>query len=680
MKLKIRRFVFLFFILPFFVAQGQIEHCIKITSRRAHRYYEKALVKLEENNIKSGYALLKEAVKTEPKYAKAYYELGYINYQKAYDAQFSIREARNIERYRNNAIKYFKKVVTYCPKVETYKGYYYLGMLYYQQKKYKQTIENLNIFIVHYKHDDRLLKKARQILREIKSAAELIQNPVPFSPEKVVQISTKDDEFLPLISSDGELAFFTRQYFKYIKSENLQRQVNEFMVAHRDTSSLAAHEVFSKGITMPKPFNQKNLDQGAIALTIDNKQMFITICKFITYKGHRYKNCDIYVAHYVDGHWGELTNLGPAINNPNTWESQPSVSADGKTLYFASVRPQNIGFSRDNQTSDIYYSTFKNGHWTKAKNLGKPINTKGDEKSPFIHTDSKTLYFSSNGHDGVGGMDIFYSQQQRNGQWNQPKNIGYPINSERDDLGFIVSTNGEKAYFSSDRFDDSGGWDIYSFDLYEEARPHQVVFVKGKLVDESGFPLADAKVELKTTAGNTATGLVDKKTGSYAVAISVDEPKEKVVLVVKKKNSVFTAKLINSEIATQQPINLKMQVQSLKTEKPFKIPDIHFATNSAVFDQESMFMLDNFVDYLKDNPKLKIGIYGHTDNIGDPKKNLRLSQERAQSVRDYLVLMGIKSKRIVEVKGFGDTKPIASNATSLGRSKNRRTEFVVILD
>jgi outer membrane protein OmpA-like peptidoglycan-associated protein len=310
--------------------------------------------------------------------------------------------------------------------------------------------------------------------------------------------------------------------------------------------------------------------------------------------------------------------------------------------------------------------------------MGSVINTKGDEKSPFIHTDSKTLYFSSNGHNGVGGMDIFYSQQQKNGRWNKPKNIGYPINSEGDDLGFIVSTNGEKAYFSSSRFDNSGGWDIYSFNLYKEARPHKVVFIKGKLVDESGQAITDAKVELKTSNGTTSSGMVDKKTGSYAVAVAVDDTKEKVVMVVKKKNGTFSAKAINTEEATKTPVKVKMQVHTLKTGTPFEIPDIQFATNSAVFDQESMFVLDNFVDYLKENSKLKIGIYGHTDNVGDPQKNLKLSQERAQSVRDYLVLMGVKSKRIVAVKGFGDTKPIASNNTAQGRAKNRRTEFIIM--
>jgi len=670
-------FIFFFLILSSFV-WGQTNPCVKVTSRRAHKLYEKALTKLENDDIKAGYSLLKEAVKTEPKYAKAYYELGYINYQKAYNALFDAKEARNVDRYRNKAVKYFTKAIKYCPRAGSYKSYYYLGLIFQQQKKYKQTIENLNAFVTHYKHDDKPMQEAQKILKKINKAAKLILNPVPFSPEKVMKISTPDDEFLPLISSDGELAFFTRQYFKHIKAENTQRQVNEFMVAQRETPLSDTREVFSSGTTMAKPFNQKNLDQGAVALTIDNKQMFITICKFLTYKGRRYKNCDIYVTHYTDGHWGELVNLGPAINNPNTWESQPSVSADGKTLYFASVRPQNIGFSRNNQTSDIYYSTFKNGHWTKAKNMGSVINTKGDEKSPFIHTDSKTLYFSSNGHNGVGGMDIFYSQQQKNGRWNKPKNIGYPINSEGDDLGFIVSTNGEKAYFSSSRFDNSGGWDIYSFNLYKEARPHKVVFIKGKLINESGQAITDAKVELKTSNGTTSSGMVDKKTGSYAVAVAVDDTKEKVVMVVKKKNGTFSAKAINTKKATKTPVKVEMQVHTLKTGTPFEIPDIQFATNSAVFDQESMFVLDNFVDYLKENSKLKIGIYGHTDNVGDPQKNMKLSQERAQSVRDYLVLMGIKSKRIVTVKGFGDTKPIASNNTAQGRAKNRRTEFIIM--
>jgi len=602
--------------------------------------------------------------------------------KKAQDALYDINEVRNVDRYNHKAERFFLKTIKYCSSLDDYRSYYYLGIYYYQIKNLKKTLDYLRFYLAHQSSDEKFKKNAQSIIDKIGEAAKLIENPVPFNPQKLAGVNTAADEFLPLISPDGELALFTRRYPKYIKETQTKRFVDEFTFSKRQNPLTESYELFDKGVAMPQPFNVQGMNQGAASITIDNKHLYMTICQFTKGRnGKPYNNCDIYTSTFEDGKWTPLKNLGPNINGQNTWESQPSISADGKTLYFASARPGNIGFSANNPTIDIYCSTLKEDNtWTKAKNLGKEINTEGNEKSPFIHTDSQTLYFSSDGRNGLGGYDIYFSQLQPNGHWSKPKNIGYPINTEGDDLGFIVSTNGEKANFSSNRIDQSTGWDIYSFELYKDARPHKVLFAKGKLVDEKGNVLTNAKVEIKSVNTNkTVSGMVDEKTGDYAIAIAA-EKNDEYLLTVKKKDYAFTSTFIDPKKITHidVPIKVNMQMKPIKVGETVEINDIHFATNSANFDKASLFILDNFVDFLKENPKIKIGIQGHTDNVGDPKFNMELSQKRAQAVRDYLILMGIKQSRIVFTKGFGETKPIATNYTSEGRAKNRRTEFVIV--
>jgi len=677
-------FIILLIFIPLVITGQELSDnpCIAVNNKRALKYFRQALDYLKTGQNKEGYRLLMEAIKTEPEFPDAYYQLAQINLKKAQAAMYDINEVRNSDRYYHKAERFFLKTIKYCSKLDDYRSYYYLGIYYYQIKNLRKTLDFLRFYLAHQTSAKDLKQNAQAIINKIGNAARLIENPVPFNPEKLAGICTSADEFLPLISPDGEFAFFTRRYPKFIKETQTKRFVDEFTFSKRQNPLTQSYELFDKGTPMPSPFNKTGIDQGAASITIDNKHLYITICQFVKGKnGKPYKNCDIYVSDFENGQWSPLKNLGPNINGQYTWESQPSISADGKTLYFASARPGNIGFSEKNPNIDIYVSTLNQDNtWTKAKNLGNEINTRYNEKSPFIHTDSQTLYFSSDNKNGMGGYDIYFSQLQPNGHWSKPKNIGYPINTEGDDLGFIVSTNGEKAYFSSNRINDSNGWDIYSFELYQDARPHKVLFAKGKLVDDSGQVLTDAAIEIKSVNTNrTITGMVDKETGNYAIAVATEKD-DKYLLTIKKKNYAFTSTFIDPKKITNIniPIKIDMTMKPIRIGETVEIKDIHFATNSANFDKSSLFILDNFIDFLQENKNITIGIQGHTDNIGDPKSNLILSQKRADAVKDYLILMGIKPSRIVFSKGYGSTKPIAPNTTSTGRAKNRRTEFVIV--
>ena len=561
-----------------------------------------------------------------------------------------------------------------CPHYNNWTVNYTLGKIFYEKEDYKNAKKYLDAYIKNTSIENKNIKDAELIIEYIDSYLDLISNPVPFKPTIVEGISTVNDDFLPLISPDGSLAFFTHAFMKKdISSITSEKYTEEFSVARAlDESGLR----FSKGQPLPYPFNTGK-NQGASTLTIDNSTLYITICEFVS---RTYDNCDIYYSVRKANGWSELINLGPNINGLNTWESQPSISADGKTLYFASIREDNIGFDPNNPTSDIWYSTKnENGTWSKAKNLGPNINTPGNEKSPFIHSDSQTLYFSSDGHKGLGGYDIFFSKY-RNQEWGIPVNLGYPINTKANDLGFVVNTQGTKAYFASNKFEGKGGWDIYSFDLYPEARPEKVFLVKGKLIDDIGEIITEAKLEVRNTrTKETSEGLVDSETGNYAVAVNSDKEKhDDFVMLVKKEDYSFTSALIEVDEETFiTPINIDFEMKPIEKGKSVEIRDINYASASYQIDKKSLLVLDEFIIFLKDNPKLKIEIRGHTDSIGSLQTNLTLSNNRAKEVYNYLLANEIEANRL-QYKGYGPNLPIATNETETGRAKNRRTEFYII--
>ncbi len=495
--------------------------------------------------------------------------------------------------------------------------------------------------------------------------ADMLGNPVPFDPKPVPGISTEYDEYLPIISPDNEMALFTRKIKSAPRKEDITPQASykeKFMF------SLRRDGEFDRGSLMPPPFNQHD-NEGGATITINNKMLYYTLCMYTQDK--RYYNCDICSSEKINGVWSDIKSIGANVNMENTWESQPSVTSDGKTLYFVSDRGGGFG------GYDIY-KTQKNdaGEWSSPENLGATINTAGNEKSPFIHTDSQTLYFSSDGLMGLGGYDIFYSRLDSNNVWSKPKNIGYPINSYNDDLGFFVSTDGQYGYFASNKFDGFGGWDLYSFNLYEEARPEKVLLVKGKITDEDNEGFKNARVELKNVKSKKVVQIdVDSITGEYYAAVIF---RNDYIMTVKKKGYVQETNYIskiNPRFA--KPLNMFVALEPIEVGKSYRLNDIYFDFNSTELKPESKEVISEFHDFLTDNPTLKVSIEGHTDNIGNINDNQLLSENRAKAVYEYLIQIGIEKSR-VKYKGFGESKPVDTNSTEEGRARNRRTEFVII--
>lgn len=653
--MKKNLYLFLILLTKFSFAQDEKAGCKAIENDKAKKLYEKGIDK-KKYEFKERKDFLLKAVEEEPEYAEAYNALG----------NCAITIAKGDGTSFAPAKKYFEKAIELCPDVNAY-AYFYLGLIAYGGDKFEEAGKYMEKFLTYDESTkkDEDYNKATKILKEAKFFAEVYKNPVPFDPKPVNGICTYEDEFLAMMSPDNEQIYFTKRYMKKGKNELTPHQVEEFEYAEKNAGA------FNEVKALPPPFNIGD-NYGGTSFSLDNKHMYITVCKP---DKRGVMNCDIFSSDLIDGVWGELKNLGPNVNTADGWESQPTLSSDGKVLYFASARADSKGM-------DIYKSEKdEHGEWKAAENLGAPINTDGNEKSPFIHSDSQTLYFSSDGQAGLGGFDIFFTKlDEATLKWKTPKNLGYPINTDKDELGFFVSTDGHIGYFSSNQLKGkgAGGYDVFYFDLYKEARPEKILFLKGDIKNESNGSLANARIELKNLDTKKITTIpVDSLSGTYAAVITIKN-NEDVLLTIKNPGSSFTSQVIHSsDSIIGKPQKLDVAIDSIKVGNTYKINNINYKINSADLTPESKIIVESFASYLKDNPSIKIEIHGHTDNAGVASNNLALSTDRAFTVYDVLQQNGISKERM-SYKGFGGAKPIANNSTESGRAQNRRTEFVVL--
>lgn len=567
-----------------------------------------------------------------------------------------------------------EKVAELCPEYHPY-TFFYLAKLSMGEKKMTKALGYFKQFMELEYADDRMYPKdytekydeAEELMKNAEYYKEIYEKPVPFDPKVVEGVSSKKNEYLAIISPDDVYCLYIRSLERKAKNDLTPRQVEEFTRSKRMPDGK-----FHGGKPMMKPFNLSE-NVGSATLTVDNRRMYLTICEV---DAQGYKNCDIFTSYKDQFHmWSEPVSVGDGVNQKNSFEGQPTITPDGKTLYFVSIREDSIGSIND---MDLYVShKGEDGKWGKAENVGRKINTKGNEKSPFIHEDSHTLYFSSDGHLGVGEFDIYYVRQDSAGNWTTPKNIGYPINTEHDDVGFFVSTDGKTGYFNSnERRDGIGGWDLFSFPLYEEARPEKVLFMKGQLLDEKNKPVTDAKIEFRNIETKELTQIdVDSITGKYVAVVNFTDD---MIMSVDKKGTGFNSRYLSVEDTTLEKIVTEdVEVKKMEVGSTHRLHNINFASDSYDLNPKAKALLVEFVRFLKANRTLKVGIHGHTDSTGDDNKNLTLSKNRARSVYRFLMDSGIPGSRLSH-NGFGENKPLGDNSTKTGRAKNRRTEFVIL--
>ena len=498
--------------------------------------------------------------------------------------------------------------------------------------------------------------KTIKYIEDCNFSLEAIKNPINFKPINLGPgINTSQEEYLPVITADERTIIFTRQtnrnedFFKSVKIDS----------------------IWSPAEYLSKEINTPNYNEGAQCISPDGNYLFFTGCNRPDGLGR----CDIYISKWEGNAWSKPFNIGGPINTPG-WESQPSISADGRTLYFVSTRKGGFG------GYDIWKSDLNgDGTWTVPLNLGPEINTPYDEQSPFIHPDDESLYFSSNGWPGLGNKDLFISRKvfesDKHIGWQRPKNLGYPINTFGEESGLSISSNGKLAFFSSSQKGGFGGLDIYSFELPELLRPKKVSYIKGIVFDKNTKELLNAKVEIiNLKDGKTVFDeITDFETGEFLATITSGKS---FGLNVSKDGYLFYSQNFSpDESKIHQPFVIEIPMQKIEIGALVVLNNIFFESNKFELLPESKAELQQLIRFLNDNPDLSIEIGGHTDDIGDEQSNQELSENRARIVYDYMVKHQIKTSKI-SFKGYGESKPLNDNLTEENRKNNRRTEFKII--
>ena len=533
--------------------------------------------------------------------------------------------------------------------------FYILASLEKDFEMYDSAVAHFEKFLTFEKVDKRSLAKARIELASCKFAANAILNPVDFNPVNMGPgVNTELDEYHPGITLDGEQFIFTR----LIKSELFGMQEDFYQ------SSLIGGK-WSKAKNLGEPVNTES-NEGTITLTANGKYIFFTACN----RQRNVGSCDLYFAKFDNGTWGKAKILPPPLNS-TYWDSQPSIAPDGKTIYFTSARSGGKG------GKDLWVAILQNGKIEEPKNLGGVINTVGNETGPSIHADGKTLYFSSDGHPGMGNADFFVTRMDADGNWSKPENLGYPINSKADEKGIVVSRQGDFAYMASRRKGGYGGLDIYTFKLPETKQASPVSYVKGLVYDkETKLPIG-TNIELSDlSTGETLLKFdSDPKTGSFFIVL---ESNKDYGFTIDKTGYLFHSENFSLKQTTElKPYVLKIGLAKPKNGESIVLKNVLFDTDKFDIKIESNLELDKVVGFMKDNPGIKIEIAGHTDNKGTESHNKLLSQNRAKAVVEFLLNKGVDKSRL-NYKGYGSTNPIDSNETEEGRKNNRRTEMRIL--
>lgn len=624
------------------------------TNKKAIKYFEESKKMFQVRKDADAEKLIKKAIEEDPQFIEAH---------SAY-ADFLMGNNRIKE-----AIPLYEKAIQLNPKIFVDNNYY-LGGAYMSVGEYEKAIPCFDKIIKTERINPNLKDEAARFIKNAQFGANAIKNPQPFKPVNVgAGINTEEYEYFPALSADGNTFLFTRN-IREGEGVTAPRQEDFYVSKKTNNVWQTANPITSVNTAG---------NEGAPSLSADGEIMFFASCMEMTgdygssdRKG--YGSCDLFYAQKINGRWSKPRNAGSMINTKN-WETQPSFSSDGKTLYFIRGMVARDGI----KNPDIYSSTIgPDGKFSEPVKLSDNINTAMGEESVFIHPDNQTLYFSSEGHPGMGGLDIFVSKKQADGTWGKALNLGYPINTFLDENSLLVDANGKLAYFASERQGGFGGLDIYQFELPESVRPEKITYVKGltynaktKIPVDASFELIDLETQQSVTSAysNSAGEFLVTLTSNHNYLVNVSKPG----FLFYSDNFSLKDKVADYN----KPYQLQIPLQPIDTGI-IELKNIFFDVNKWDLKAESKAELQKIIAFIKANPTLKIEFSGHTDNSGDKVFNKTLSNNRAKAIYDYVIEKGTLPATNLSYKGYGDTKPKAPNDTPENKAKNRRTELKIL--
>lgn len=615
------------------------------THKKAIKLYQSAGKSFILGETDEAKKLLLEAIDKDPGFAEAWVLLGDVN------TDLNLPD---------EATTAYKKALEINPSSFYYTNYL-IGNLEFSIGNYKNALDYYKTFLKTGNLTTEEIQDTKRKLKNTEIALKIKGNPLDIQVIRLgQQINSPSDEYVNFVDEKSEFLYLTRKE----KNQDYQKDGNPFR-ENFYYSSFESNQWDSLTL-FPLPVS-KNLNTGAMNFSIDRRQLFFTGCSW----PNSFGSCDLFKLQKEGSIWTNVINLGSTINS-KYWDSQAVLSSDGKTLYFASKRSGGAG------GSDIWKSEMqKDGRWGQPVNLGDSINTPGNEMAPYIHADTKTFYFSSDGHAGLGGYDLFISRMQDDGTWEKAVNLGSPVNSKANDINIFIHIDGSHAWISSDREGGCGGFDIYEFETTPYIKPQQVVYVKGTVTDKTNKKPLQAHVDLTNLDQNKSVILMqsDPQDGSFFIPVY---PGTEYAFNISKNGYLFYSENYDlKDTLLFTSIEKIFELTPIEQGNSMVLKNLFFDFDSDSIKPSSYSELYLLVELLHENPEIKISINGHTDSVGSDIYNKTLSENRALAVRNYLIKRDIDPSRLFS-KGFGASQPIEPNETPEGRAINRRTEIVIL--
>lgn len=606
-------------------------------NKKAVKLYTEARTLMGARSFDKAFDKLEVAIAKDPNFAEAYLKLATI---------YKIRMQDSLQ------MNCYMEVVTRYPYNARFSSaWYYLGEHDFKLGSYENALKYLNNYQAITSKRGKFSSKVKLMIENCDFAIKYKINDFQFNPRPLSDLVNQfKQQYFPVLTADQKTLI-------YVKREENE----EIMISEIDSlSNWGVPQSISNNIN-------SEFNEGTCSISADGRKLVFTSCM-----GRRgYGSCDLYQSLKVGDEWSLPVNMGKNINS-TAWDSQPSLSADGRMLYFVSNRSG--GFGR----RDIYLSKLnKNEQWGKPVNIGPDINSSFDDISPFIHPNGQRLYFSTDGRLGFGGFDIYFSEKEEN-RWSRPTNFGYPINTHNDEVSMYISSDGRKGFYShEEKLGDTFASTLFEIDIPPELQiENKSSYVFGAVINNNTKEPLLATISLIDLEKNKPIELVstDSITGGYLIVLT--EGKD-YGLFAESPGYLYKSKNFNLIKELFEPVEVNIALDPIAIGAKIILNNIFFEFNSYELTTTSTAALDKISTLFDNNLFTKVEITGYTDNVGNEIYNLNLSKKRAQAVYNYLIEDGISSSKL-SFLGLGEANFLNDNSTELLRSQNRRIEFKII--
>ncbi|TYZ06331.1 OmpA family protein [Hymenobacter lutimineralis] len=538
--------------------------------------------------------------------------------------------------------------------------YFTLGELAMSFGEYQVAGESYGRFLKSAPKGHRSIPKAQHQLQNSEFAVKAVANPTGPAPQRVPEpLNTFRYQYFPSITADNRFLLYTAR-------PTAQSDEDLYLSRQNKDGTLGAPQPISAAINT-------QLNEGAGTISGDGKTLVFASCDRPGSVG----NCDLFISRRTGNNWSKPRNLGKLVNS-TAWDSQPSLSADGRTLYFTSDRRGGQGLE------DIYMTMLQaDGNWSPARNLGTPINTAGKDMAPFIHASGTTLYYVTDGLIGMGGLDV-YKCSLSGQKWSEPVNLGYPLNTNENEASLFIASDNSRGYCSRTRPAEPGiperdrPVELFSFDVPKTVRSRETsTYTQGRVFDANTKKPLKADVQLYDVQTNELVQYVtsDPLDGDYTVVLN--EGRHYAMYASADGYLLKSLSFDYSDKHTFDPLTLDLYLDPLRAGRTMVLNNLFFETNEYKLKPTSRTELNRLIGFMQQYKDVQVEIAGHTDDVGAEADNEKLSLNRARSVYEYLSANGVSSTRI-RFRGYGENKPLVPNDSEASRQQNRRIEFRIL--